>query len=74
MISYSAHSIESQYLQILGILFIQNGLPGELQNRITTIARDRKENLSKVSVQLLASKPYHDEVEVLRREVLSILF
>ncbi|MDG2170189.1 MAG: hypothetical protein P8L44_19945 [Opitutales bacterium] len=73
MIEYSSDSIESQFLQILGILFIQDGMPGELQNRITAIARKRKANLSKVSGQLLASKPYHDEMEDLRRELLRIL-
>jgi hypothetical protein len=73
MIEYSSDSIESQFLQVLGILFLQKGMPDEFQNRITAITRNRKAKLTKVSGQLLASKPYHDEMENLRRELLNIL-
>ena len=73
MIEYSSDSIESQFLLVLGILFIQNSMPDELQTRITAITRSRKAKLSKVSGQLLATKPYHDEMKNLRRELLEIL-
>lgn len=73
MISYSSDSIESQFLQVLGVLFLQDGMPDALQNNIAAIARSRKANLSKVSRQLLASKPYHEKMTALRSDVFNIL-
>jgi hypothetical protein len=73
LISYSAHSIESQYVQILNTVFNQSDIHMKQEESIVIIARDRKEKLNNGSVQILASLPYHENMYGLRDEVLQIL-
>jgi hypothetical protein len=73
LISYSAHSIESQYVQILNTVFNQSDIHMKQEESIVIIARDRKEKLNNGFVQILASLPYHENMYGLRDEVLQIL-
>jgi len=73
LISYSAHSIESQYVQILNTVFNQSELHMKQEESIVIIARERKEKLNNGFVQILASLRYHENMYGLRDEVLQIL-
>ena len=73
MVAYSSDSIESQFLQVLGVLFLQDGMPKALQGDVAALVRSRKANLSKISRQLIAAKPYHENMTALRSDVLKIL-
>ncbi len=73
LISYSANSIESQYVQILNTVFTQSDIHMKQEQSLVKIARDRKEKLNNASVQILASLPYHENMYGLRDEVLQIL-
>jgi len=73
LIIHSENAIESQFVQILTILFKQMEIGTNQEQQIKQITTIRKEQMSKASLQLISSLPYHSNMSALRNNILQIL-
>ncbi len=73
LISYAESAKESQFVQILKIIFIQSNIPENGDQLLVEIAKNRKESLSGAVVMLLTHAEFNSRNKELINSILKIL-
>lgn len=73
LIRYSGTTIESQYVQILRIVLNQVEISQKEKELLHEVSKNRKEELSDATIQLVPTLPYHENNLHLRNEILQSL-
>ncbi|NND05650.1 MAG: hypothetical protein HKN87_04660 [Saprospiraceae bacterium] len=73
LIKYASTAIESQYVQILAVVFNQVNIPQRRKELLIEVSKKKKKELSNATLQVFATIPYHENNDYLKEEILQVL-